>query len=73
MVDALVFKTFENELVVLNETPKLLYTGSCNHREFSLKKINWSKEKEPLLDLSNNALIPNEEYFCKIYFKLEER
>lgn len=72
LVDALVFKTFENELVVLNETPKLVYTGSSSQGEYYAEKINWSKEKGPLLDLSNNALVPNEEYFCKIYFKLEE-
>lgn len=34
--------------------------------------ITWSKEKGPFLDLTNDALEVNEEYFAEIIFVLEE-
>lgn len=70
--DALIFKKFDDESIVLNETPKLVFTGTDTGGIASLVSINWSKEKGPLLDLSNNYLEINEEYFANIEFAIEE-
>ena len=70
--DALVFKKFDDEIVTLTTTPTLVYTGSNNQGIVSFKDLNWSTEKGPLLDLTNDALEANEEYFSTIYFYIEE-
>lgn len=70
--DAIVFKKFNNEIITLTETPNIIYTSSTNSVDELLTVITFSKEKGPLLDLSNNFLQANEEYFAKINFVLEE-
>ena len=70
--NALVFKKFDDEIIVLTTTPKLVYTGKNNEGITSYNKLNWSTEKGPLLDLTSEALEINEEYFSKVNFVLEE-
>lgn len=70
--DALVFKKFDDEVIVLTTTPSIVFTGSDNGSVVSFKNLNWSKEKGPLLDLTSEALEANEEYFANIYFDIEE-
>lgn len=70
--DALVFKRLDDRVLVLSDVPVLVYSGSDNQGNVLLSNITWSKEKGPLLDLSNNALEVNEEYFADIKFILEE-
>lgn len=69
--DAIIFKKLNNETIILNETPCPIYTNSTNNAE-KLTVVTFSQEKGPLLDLSNNYLLANEEYFAKIYFDLKE-
>lgn len=66
------FKNFNDENIVLDTSDKLVYTGSDTGGNIEISVITWSKEKGPLIDLSNTALEANEEYFVTIYFKLEE-
>lgn len=70
--DALVFKKFDDEIIKLTTYPKLCYTGKNNEGIVSYNELNWSKEKGPLLDLTNDAMEANEEYFSTIYFNIEE-
>ena len=70
--NALVFKKFNNEVITLNSNPTLVYTGENNGGIVSFKELNWSTEKGPLLDLTNDALEANEEYFSTINFSIEE-
>lgn len=70
--NALVFKKFDDEIIVLTTTPKLVYTGKNNEGITNYNKLNWSTEKGPLLDLTSVALEINEEYFSKVNFVLEE-
>ena len=70
--NALVFKKFDDEIIVLSTTPSIVYTGENNKGIVNFEDLNWSKEKGPLLDLTNDALVPNEEYFATIYFYVEE-
>lgn len=70
--DALIFKKFDDEIVVLDQTPKLVFTGTDNGGVALKTTVTCSKEKGPLLDLSNNYLEINEEYFADIYFQIEE-
>ena len=70
--DALIFKKLDDEIVVLNENLQLVFNGTSRVGDIELLDITFSKEKGPLLDLSNNALEINEEYFSSINFKLEE-
>ena len=70
--DALIFKKFDDTSIILDDTPKLVYTGQKNDGDILRTVITCSKEKGPLLDLSNNALEINEEYFSDVYFTLEE-
>ena len=69
--EALIFKKFDDEIITLTATPEIVYTGN-NEGTISYKEINWSKEKGPLLDLTNEGLEANEEYFATIYFNIEE-
>ena len=70
--NALVFKKFNDEIVTLTTSPTLVYTGKNNEGKVNFDELNWSKEKGPLLDLTNDALEINEEYFATIYFYIEE-
>lgn len=70
--DALIFKNFEDENIVLDENPKVVFNGVDSGGVVENNIINWSKEKGPLLDLTNEFLEANEEYFVEIYFILEE-
>lgn len=67
--DALVFKKFNDDIVVLTDMPQVVYT---NDDGSDVVTVEWSSEKGPLLDLSNNYLVVDEEYFACINFKLEE-
>lgn len=68
----LVFKKLNDETISLNETPSLVFKGTNNNGDAKRTLITWSKEKGPLLDLTNNALEANEEYFAEVIFLLEE-
>lgn len=70
--DALVFKKLDDEIISLSETPALVFTGTNNNGDVQRTLITWSKEKGPLLDLTDNALEVNEEYFAEVNFVLEE-
>lgn len=70
--DALIFKTFDDADIVLTKEPQLIYTGNANNGEALRTVITYSNDKGPLLDLSNNFLEANEEYFTNVYFKIEE-
>ena len=70
--NALVFKKFDDSIIALTTTPVVVYTGTNNGGIVSFKNLNWSKEKGPLLDLTDDALEANEEYFATIYFNIEE-
>lgn len=69
---ALVFKKLDDEVVTLNETPTLVFTGTNNNGDAEKTLITWSTEKGPLLDLTNGALEANEEYFAEVIFVLEK-
>lgn len=70
--NSLVFKKFDDEIITLSSNPTLVFTGENNNGTVSFKELNWSTEKGPLLDLTNDALEVNEEYFSTINFNLEE-
>lgn len=70
--NALVFKKIDDETIILTSTPTIVYTGKNNEGIVNFEDLNWSKEKGPLLDLTNDALVANEEYFVTIYFYIEE-
>lgn len=69
--NALIFRKFDDENIILNETPKLIYQGTTTGNP-QMTSITYSNEKGPLLDLTNNSLEANEEYFSNIHFTLEE-
>ena len=50
----------------------LVFTGANNNGDSEITLVTWSREKGPLLDLTNDALEINEEYFAEIIFVLEE-
>ena len=70
--DALVFKKLNDEVIILSETPALVFTGTNNNGDSEITLVTWSREKGPLLDLTNDALEINEEYFAEVIFVLEE-
>lgn len=67
--NAFIFKKIDNEIIVLNENPQIIYEGTTTN---PLTTITYSTEKGPLIDLTNNALEVNEEYFSDINFIVEE-
>ena len=48
----------------------LVFTGANNNRDSEITLITWSREKGPLLDLTNDALEIKEEYFAEVIFVL---
>ncbi len=68
--NALVFKKFNDEVIVLSDNPSLIYEEESTYD--GLTTLVYSTDKGPLLDLSNNFLEVNEEYFSDIYFYIEE-
>ena len=69
---ALIFKKLDDEILILDTAPKLVYNGKNNNGNISYNEITWSREKGPLLNLTNDALEANEEYFATIYFVIEK-
>lgn len=69
--DSLIFKKTNDENIILDETPKLIYQ-SQDTTSPKMTSITYSNEKGPLLDLTNNSLKANEEYFSNIHFTLEK-
>ena len=59
-------------MIILNDTPQLIFTGTDNGGSPKRTTIEWSRTKGPLLDLSNNFLEANEEYFAEVKFVIEE-
>ncbi len=70
--EGLIFKKFDDENIILTTSPKLVYTGKSNGGTPSYNELDWSTEKGPLLNLTNEALEVNEEYFSTVYFVLDE-
>lgn len=70
--DALVFKKFTDEIIYLTTTKTLVYTGEDTSGTTKLITLEYSKEKGPLLNLTDTPLEANEEYFANIYFRVEE-
>ena len=70
--DALIFKKLTNENIILNETPQLVFQGVDTGGNPNKIDLTFSEEKGPLLDLTNNALVANEEYFANIIWTIEE-
>lgn len=70
--DSLIFKKLDDTIIRLNNTKQLVYIGKDNDGEPLKTNLTYSKEKGPLLDLTDNALEANEEYFANVYFKIEE-
>lgn len=70
--DALIFKKLTNENIILNETPQLVFQGVDTGGNPNKIDLTFSEEKGPLLDLTNNALVANEEYFANIIWTIKE-
>lgn len=70
--ESLIFKKLDDEVIILNETPSLVFTGTNNNGDALRTLVTWSEEKGPLLDLTDNGLEANEEYFAEVIFILEE-
>lgn len=70
--NALIFKKIDGEIINLTKTPTLVYTNENTDIDNHLTVLTYSKEKGPLLILSNCGLEVNEEYFATIIFSLEE-
>lgn len=43
--DALVFKKLDNEVIILSETPTLVFTGANNNGDSGITLVTWSREK----------------------------
>ncbi len=72
LLNAVIFKTLDNKIIILNEIPSLIYTGSNNEGNVLVTNVTWSKEKGFLLNLDNNFLEINEEYNTKIIWSIQE-
>lgn len=68
--DALVFKDFSDNIILLSDKDSLVYAKDSDTGNNYMNVITWSKEKGVLLDLSNCFLEINEEYFAKVHFKI---
>lgn len=68
---AIVFKDFNDNILVLDKIPTLVLTGDDNGGIPQKKTITLSKEKGILLYLDNKYLEINEDYKTKIIWKLE--
>ncbi len=70
--NAFIFKKFDNDIVILNDTPTLIYTGTDNGGTSLLHNITWSTDNGMLLKLDNCALEINEEYSTNIIWNISE-
>lgn len=43
--DALVFKKIDDEVIILSETPTLVFTGANNNGDSEITLVTWSREK----------------------------
>lgn len=72
LIDSIIFKKFDNEIVVLKETPSVVFTGNTNDGNVETYDITWSTEKGLMLSLENSALEINEEYSTDVIWSVEE-
>lgn len=70
--NAIIFKKLDNGIIILNEVPSLIYTGSNSFGNVEVYNVTWSVDKGLLLRLDNNYLEVNEEYNTKVIWSLEE-
>ena len=70
--NSLVFKKFDDTIITLTTSPVVVYTGNNSGGIVNFEELDWSTEKGPLLDLTNDFLEANEEYFATVYFSIEE-
>ena len=72
LLNALVFKKFDNSIITLNEVPSLVYTNTSSSPAPELHKLTYGVEKGILLDLTDKYFKANEEYQTKIIWNIEE-
>lgn len=68
--NSLVFKRIDGEVITLSKDKQVIYEEESNSN--ILYNLNFSKDRGPLLDISNKYLLLNEEYFANINIYLEE-
>lgn len=72
LLNAVVFKKFDNSTVILNEVPSLVFTGNETSGDVEVHNVTWSVNNGLLLRLIDNALEVNEEYNTKVIWSIRE-
>lgn len=70
LLNALIFKTFTNEIIILNEVPSKIYTVTDKYEEAEVYDITWSQEQGILLRLQEGLEV-NEEYITNIIYSIK--
>ncbi len=70
LLNALIFKTFTNEIIILNEVPSKIYTVTDKYEEAEVYNITWSQEQGILLRLQEGLEV-NEEYITNIIYSIK--
>lgn len=72
LLNAIVFKKFDNSTIILNEIPSIVFTGNETSGDVQITNVTWSADNGLLLRLIDNALEVNEEYNTKVIWSIEE-
>ena len=71
LIDSLLFKKFNNEIIKLTTNKKLVYEASNTSENVEVNKITFSVDKGLLLSPNKN-LLEDEDYSTLIIWTLEE-
>lgn len=72
MINAIIFKKFDNSTIILNEIPSLVFTGNETLGDTEITNVTWSVDNGLLLRLIDDALEINEEYNTKVIWSIKE-
>ncbi len=70
LLDSLIFKKIDNEIITLKSTPIKIYEGEKNDGTLKITNLTYSKNKGILLTLKNN-LNKNDDYTSKVIWSIK--
>lgn len=70
LLDSLIFKKFDNQILTLKSTPIKVYEGEKNDGNLKITNLTYSKDKGLLLTLKNN-LNKDDDYTSKVIWSIK--
>ncbi len=71
LIDSLIFKKFDDEIITLRNEPKLIYQGKKTNNQVNIENITFSTDKGLLLRLDDDKYNLKDEFVTKFIWTIE--